>query len=85
MNLTSPVGRLFANMLMGFAQLERELISGRVAEAVAWKASKGYHTGKVPYGYRAVPAPDGCKYKVDPERQGGVVSRPGAEAARGAL
>ena len=63
-NLTSPVGRLFANMMMGFAQMERELISGRVAEAVSWKASKGYFVGKVPFGYRKAPAPDGSKYKV---------------------
>lgn len=63
-NLTSPVGRLFANMMMGFAQMERELIAGRVAEAVSWKASKGYFVGKVPFGYRKAPAPDGSKYKV---------------------
>lgn len=72
MNLTSPVGRLFANMLMGFAQLERELIAGRVADAVSWKASKGYHVGKVPFGYRTIPAPDGSRYKVlaeDPAEQ----------------
>jgi hypothetical protein len=69
-NLTSPVGRLFANMMMGFAQMERELISGRVSEAVSWKASKGYFVGKVPYGYRKVPAPDGSKYKVLGEEPG---------------
>ena len=63
-NLASSIGRMVVTILISFAQMERETIGERVSVAVKWKAEHGYHTGKVPYGFRAVPAPDGSRFKV---------------------
>ena len=68
LNLASPIGRMVVTILISFAQMERETIGERVSVAVKWKAEHGYHTGKVPFGFRAVPAPDGSRFKVlEPE------------------
>lgn len=53
----SPMGRAMLNICIVFAQLERETIQQRVADAYAARSKRGiYMGGKIPYGYRKVPA-----------------------------
>ena len=52
----SPMGRAMLNICIVFAQLERETIQQRVADAYVSRSQKGlYMGGKVPYGYKKVP------------------------------
>jgi DNA invertase Pin-like site-specific DNA recombinase len=54
-NTTSSMGRLTLNVLLSFAQFERELASERVRDKVAASRRKGKWTGgTVPLGYDAV-------------------------------
>lgn len=49
----TPMGQAMQNMLMVFAQLERETISGRVRDAAFARARLGFDTGgPPPFGYR---------------------------------
>lgn len=60
------------SILLVFAQMEREATGERTREAIAHIHRNGYFFGKVPYGYKAVPAPDNPRYRVlaeDPEQQ----------------
>ena len=53
---SSPMGRAMLNICIVFAQLERETIQQRVAEAYASRSNKGFYMGgKIPYGYIKVP------------------------------
>src|SRR5215207_4184105 len=53
-NTTTPMGRLTLNVLLSFAQFERELASERVRDKVAASRKKGKWTGgTVPLGYNA--------------------------------
>ena len=53
-NTTSSMGRLTLNVLLSFAQFERELSSERVRDKIAASRRKGKWTGgSVPLGYRA--------------------------------
>ncbi|MFO0576166.1 MAG: recombinase family protein [Polyangia bacterium] len=70
--LDSSLGRALVNILLVFAQMEREATGERTREAVRHIRSLGYHFGRVPYGQRAVPAPDNPRFRVlveDPEEQ----------------
>lgn len=50
---TSPMGRAMLNICMVFAQLERETIQKRVADACHSRSKKGFYMGgRVPYGFR---------------------------------
>ena len=50
---SSPAGRLFVNILMSFAQFEREIITERIRNSVRHLRSQGNWTGGcTPYGYR---------------------------------
>ena len=52
-NTTSSMGRLTLNVLLSFAQFEREVISERVRDKVAASKAKGmWMGGPVPLGYR---------------------------------
>lgn len=52
-NTTSSMGRLTLNVLLSFAQFEREVISQRVRDKVAASKAKGmWMGGPVPLGYR---------------------------------
>lgn len=52
----SPMGRAMLNICIVFAQLERETIQQRIADAYASRSKKGFYMGgKIPYGYRKVP------------------------------
>lgn len=53
---SSPMGRAMLNICIVFAQLERETIQKRVADAYFARSQKGlYMGGRLPYGYRLVP------------------------------
>ena len=45
-DLSTPAGRLMANVLMTFAQYEREMISQRTKAVLAYKKSQGIHCGR---------------------------------------
>ena len=51
----SPMGQAMQSLLMVFAQLERETISGRVRDAAYARAKAGFDTGgRPPFGFRKV-------------------------------
>lgn len=53
---SSPMGRAMLNICIVFAQLERETIQQRVADAYVSRSKKGlYMGGNMPYGYTKVP------------------------------
>jgi DNA invertase Pin-like site-specific DNA recombinase len=63
-NTTSSMGRLTLNVLLSFAQFEREVIGERVRDKIAASKRRGLWVGgPVPLGYRAV----GKKLEVAPE------------------
>ncbi|MBI3700871.1 MAG: recombinase family protein [Afipia sp.] len=52
-NTTTSMGRLTLNVLLSFAQFERELSSERVRDKIAASRAKGKWTGgTIPFGYR---------------------------------
>lgn len=72
MRLDSSLGRALVSILLVFAQMEREATGERTREAVRHIHKQGYFFGKVPYGKRAVPAPDNPRYRIlveEPEEQ----------------
>lgn len=74
---SSPMGRAMLNICIVFAQLERETIQKRVADAYFSRSQKSlYMGGRVPYGYRLAPAVVGgvktSMYETVPE-EGEVV------------
>lgn len=74
---SSPMGRAMLNICVVFAQLERETIQKRVADAYFSRSQKSlYMGGRVPFGYRLSPAVVGgvktSMYQIVPE-EGEVV------------
>ena len=68
----SPMGRAMLNICIVFAQLERETIQKRVADAYFSRSQKSFYMGgRVPYGFRLAPAVIGgvktARYEVCPE------------------
>src|SRR5262252_6687000 len=54
-NTTSSMGRLTLNVLLSFAQFEREVIGERVRDKIAASKRKGLWVGgPIPLGYRSV-------------------------------
>jgi DNA invertase Pin-like site-specific DNA recombinase len=54
-NTTSSMGRLTLNILLSFAQFEREVIGERVRDKIAASKRKGLWVGgPVPLGYRCL-------------------------------
>ena len=52
-NTTTSMGRLTLNMLLSFAQFEREIASERIRDKIAASKAKGmWMGGNVPLGYR---------------------------------
>jgi len=47
-NTTSSMGRLTRNILLSFAQFEREIIGERIRDKIAAAKRKGKHTGGMP-------------------------------------
>ena len=69
---SSPMGRAMLNICIVFAQLERETIQKRVADAYFARSQKSFYMGgRIPYGFRLVPTTiEGIKtsmYEIDPE------------------
>ena len=63
-NTTSSMGRLTLNVLLSFAQFEREVIGERVRDKIAASKRKGIWVGgPIPLGYRSV----GKKLEIVPE------------------
>lgn len=62
--LDSSLGRALVGILLVFAQMEREATGERTKEAIHHIRKQGYHFGKVPYGKRAIPAPDNPRMKI---------------------
>ncbi|WP_234809610.1 recombinase family protein [Mycolicibacterium tusciae] len=68
-DITTPVGRLIANVIAFLAEGELEAIRARVAASKRKLREVGrWGGGKPPYGYMAVPSEDGKGYRlaVDP-------------------
>jgi len=65
LDLTTPHGKAMAGVSAIFAQLERELIAQRTAEALARLQVEGKIYGAVPYGRRR----EGDRLVVDPEQK----------------
>ncbi|MBK8575376.1 MAG: recombinase family protein [Elusimicrobia bacterium] len=66
---STPSGRLLRNIMLTFAQFERELISERTRDKVQQKAQRGmYFGGTPPFGYKA----EGGKLVLDPPRDEAV-------------
>lgn len=68
---SSPMGRAMLNICIVFAQLERETIQQRVADAYDSRSRRGFYMGgKIPYGFSKKPTViDGIKtsmYEIDP-------------------
>ncbi|MBK8871837.1 MAG: recombinase family protein [Elusimicrobia bacterium] len=62
---STPAGRLLRNIMLTFAQFERELASERIRDKFAQRAMRGlYNGGPPPYGYKKVEG----KLFVDPKR-----------------
>ncbi len=54
---STPMGKAMLNICIVFAQLERETIQKRVADAYFSRSQKGFYMGgPVPFGFRKVPA-----------------------------
>lgn len=62
---SSSMGRMIVNLLMSFAQYEREMTSDRVRDKMAASRKRGMWTGGIiPYGYKN----EDRRLVVDPER-----------------
>lgn len=68
-DLTSPYGRFVTTIMVAFAQMEREMIQGRILRSrVELRKAGRWLGGAAPYGYRIVPDGSGGKrLEVDPE------------------
>ena len=62
--LDSALGRALVSILLVFAQMEREATGERTREAISHIRRSGYHFGKIPYGYKTVPAPDNPRFRI---------------------
>ena len=72
-NTSSSSGRMMLNILMTFAQYEREIIAERIRDKIAAAKKKGMHTGGIPpMGYRSNPA---TKKLEVVEEEAGLVRR----------
>lgn len=72
LDLTSSMGRAMARVIAVFAELESDTIGSRVANAHEHLRREGRWTGgRVPYGYRAVPNPNGAGrvLEVNPDEE----------------
>lgn len=69
---SSPMGRAMLNICIVFAQLERETIQKRVADAYYSRSQKSFYMGgRVPYGFRLIPTTIGSiktsMYEICPD------------------
>lgn len=76
----TPIGRAMINIVMTFAQLERETIVERVTDNYYFRANNGYWAGGyAPYGYKIkhIVGQDGKKHSIleENEEQSKIVKR----------
>ncbi len=71
-NTTSSMGRLTLNILLSFAQFEREVIAERIRDKVAALKRKGMYTGGMPV----------LGYDIDPKRKKLVVNEDESQLVR---
>ena len=83
--LDSALGRALINILLVFAQMEREATGERTREAILHIRQSGYHFGKAAYGKKTIPAPDNPRMRilVDDETELAVIAQLKAWAAEG--
>ena len=89
-NTTTSMGRLTLNVLLSFAQIEREVTDERIRDKIAASKKKGmWMGGVVPLGYRVEnrhlviePAQAGCAYRAVRCALAHVRERDGAPADR---
>jgi site-specific DNA recombinase len=62
---STPIGRMFANVLISFAHYMRESAGERTAETCRYRKQQGNHYGRVPYGWVRVEG----KLHVEPYEQ----------------
>ena len=85
---STSMGRMILNLLMSFAQFEREMTSDRVRDKMAASRKKGIWTGGViPYGYKSidsklVPDPENAPIIVCLRARGRTIGRGGVLAPR---
>ena len=82
--LDSALGRALINILLVFAQMEREATGERTREAIQHIRRSGYHFGKTPYGKKTIAAPHNPRMKVlvDDEAELAVIAQLQAWAAQ---
>jgi DNA invertase Pin-like site-specific DNA recombinase len=75
--LDSALGRALINILLVFAQMEREATGERTREAIYHIRQSGYHFGKAAYGKKTIPAPDNPRMRilVDDEEELAVIAQ----------
>jgi site-specific DNA recombinase len=67
LDLTTKEGRVMANILMTFAEYEREVIGARVKDAYDKLVRDGkYRGGSISFGYRPVKLDKNFGYEIDP-------------------
>jgi len=76
---TSAAGKMMVTMLLGFAQMERDLASERTTCAMAHKKAKGERVGTIPYGYHL--AADGVNLEPDTAEQAMIAEARALRAA----
>lgn len=70
---TTPIGRFFFTTMAALAQLERDVIGQRTADALAAKKAKGERiSGIIPYGYDL--APDGKRLIENAAEQANIAT-----------
>ena len=70
LDFSTPAGRMFANVLMAFAQFERERISERIKTSVEYRKANGYyHGGRIPFGMRLVAKDNHKIFALDESKQ----------------
>ena len=70
LNTSTSMGRMCMNLLMTFAQFERELASKRAYDKMAATTRKGFWPGgTIPYGYKRIDK----RLVVDPETAPNVI------------
>jgi DNA invertase Pin-like site-specific DNA recombinase len=82
-NTTSSMGRLTLNVLLSFAQFEREVIGERVRDKIAASKRKGlWIGGPVPLGYRCLSQRRRSDGALRCMRHSGAGSKPSKKRAR---
>jgi site-specific DNA recombinase len=70
-DVSTPQGKLFFQMLGGFAEFERKLITQRTMDGITHRAKEGKHaSGNVPTGYKSVEVNGKKELRIDEDSDG---------------